>query len=160
MNRKNYPLLLLILAACISIAAGVSAARNEQSGSEGRALANAYLAGMEAGDFDKLDALFLPDGRSNILENASDEGSWEHYRDHHLKPEMETALNFKFNVSKETEERFGDAILVQQVGTFSVDVADETRHYRVAVSYVIVKDGSKLSIAHLHWSSRPSPKKE
>ena len=104
---------------------------------------------------DKLTALFLTDGRSSILENASDEGSWEHYRDHHLKPEMEAAKNFRFKVAKESEERFGEAILVRQTGSFTIEVNGEMRKYRAAVSYIIVTDGGQPRIAHLHWSSRP-----
>lgn len=160
MAGKRNPLLLIVLAACFSVAAGVSFPRNDPQHSEGLSLAHEYLTGMEVGDLDRIGALFLPDGRSNILENASDEGSWEHYRDHHLKREMEAARNFKFKISKESEERFGDGILVRQVGTFSVDVADETRHYRVAVSYVMIRDGGMLLIAHLHWSSRPARNQE
>ena len=103
-------------------------------------------------------AVFLPDGRSSILENASDEGTWEHYRDHHLKPELGAASNFQFTVTDEKEERFGSASLVRQVGTFSIQVEGEARMYRMAVTYVIVSDAGEPKIAHLHWSSRPEEK--
>ncbi len=134
--------------------------QGEQPSQDGRAVSRAYLAGMESGDLDALTALFLTDDRSSILENASDEGSWEHYRDHHLAPEMDVAQNFRFAIAEEAEERFGDTILVKQTGTFTVDVRGETRHYRVAVSYLMVVQDDELRIAHLHWSSRPAPKSE
>ncbi len=121
-------------------------------------LARAYLEGMEAGRLDALDELFLPDGGSSILENASDEGSWEHYRDHHLKPEMESTNDFSFTVTDEKEQRFGSTSLVRQVGTFTIQVGDEQRAYRAAVSYLVVEDAGSLKIAHLHWSSRPKRK--
>ena len=120
----------------------------------GLVVAGAYIAGMEAGNLDALSALFISDEKSSILENASKEGSWEYYRDHHLAPEMEVVKNFKFEIAVESEKSFGDAILVEQVGAFSVDVNDETRDYRVAVSYLMVREGDGLRIAHLHWSSR------
>ncbi len=147
----------LLCAAIIgaSVATAMAVVQEEQSGPDGRAIAQAYIAGMESGDLDKLTDLFLPDDRSSILENASDEGSWEHYRDHHLKPEMEAAKNFRFTVAKESEERFGEAILVRQTGSFTVEVKGEMRKYRAAVSYVIVTEGDRARIAHLHWSSRP-----
>ncbi len=61
---------------------------------------------METGRLDELNGLFLPDGQSNILENASNEGSWEHHRDHHIKPEMEATSNFRVNITDETETRY------------------------------------------------------
>ncbi len=155
MTRKSVSILVCAVTVCVSVATAMAVAQGEHSGLDGRAIAQAYIAGMESGDLDKLTTLFLPDGRSSILENASDEGSWEHYRDHHLKPEMEAAINFRFTVVKESEERFGEAILVRQMGSFTVEVNGETREYRVAVSYVIVTDDDGARIAHLHWSSRP-----
>ncbi len=145
------------VAATLVIAAVTSVGRSPGSppAAEGLSIARAYLSGMNAGEIAALDRLFLPDGRSSILENASDEGSWEHYRDHHLKPEMEASKNFRFTAAKESEERFGDVILVRQTGSFTVEVNGEMRKYRAAVSYVIVTEGDRLCIAHLHWSSRP-----
>ena len=95
---------------------------------------------------------------SSLLENASDEGNWEQYRDHHLKPELAAAPNFRFTVTDEKEERFGSTSLVRQVGTFSIQVEGEARMYRMAVTYVIVSDAGEPKIAHLHWSSRPEQK--
>ncbi len=145
------------VAATLVIAAVTAVGRSPGSppAAEGLSIARAYLGGMNAGEIAALDRLFLPDGRSSILENASDEGSWEHYRDHHLKPEMEAARNFRFTAVKESEEHFGDVILVRQTGSFTVEVEGEMRKYRAAVSYLIVEDAGGLRIAHLHWSSRP-----
>ncbi len=126
---------------------------------EGLSIARAYLSGLNTGHLAALDRLFLPEGRSSILENASDEGSWEHYRDHHLKPEMENALNFKFTVTDEKSERFESTLLVRQVGKFTVQVGEEARAYRAAISYVIIEDAGELRIAHLHWSSRRQQEK-
>ena len=130
----------------------------ESSQADSLSIARAYMKGMETGRLDELDKLFLPDGQSNILENASNEGSWEHYRDHHLKPEMEAASNFRVTVTDETETRFDSTILVRQVGTFSMEVKGELRKYRMAVTYLIVDHAGKPKIAHIHWSSRPERK--
>ncbi len=148
-------LILSVAIACVSVAAAVGVAQDKTAGIDGLGVAKAYIAGMEAGDLEALTELFIGDDRSSILENASDEGSWEHYRDHHLKPEMDAVKNFRFEIAKETEESFGGTVLVQQTGTFTVEVQDEVRSYRVAVSYVIVMENEQARIAHLHWSSRP-----
>ncbi len=121
----------------------------------GLTVAHAYIAGMEAGNLDALSALFLADEKSSILENASNEGNWEYYSEHHLAPEMEAVKGFKFDIAQESEKSFGDSILVEQTGTFTIELNDETLHYRVAVSYLMVKENHQLKIAHLHWSSRP-----
>ena len=131
---------------------------SDSSPANGLSLARAYIKGMETGRLDELDGLFLPDGKSNILENASNEGSWEHYRDHHLKPEMEATSNFRVDITDEAETRFGSTILVRQVGTFSMEVKGELRKYRMAVTYLIVDHAGKPKIAHIHWSSRPERK--
>ena len=102
-----------------------------------------------------LSALFIADGKSSILENASNEGSWEYYSEHHLAPEMEAVKAFKFDIAQESEKPFGDTILVEQTGTFTIELNDETLHYRVAVSYLLTHENHQLKIAHLHWSSRP-----
>ena len=123
-------------------------------------MARAYIEVMETGDLASADKLFLDGDRSVILENASNEGSWENYRDHHLAPEIEHADGFRFTLKEESESRFGSTIIVHQVGSFSVKLGDETREFRVAVSYVIVRDRGENRIAHLHWTSRPAPAKK
>ena len=121
-------------------------------------LARDYLKGMEAGNMDALNALFLPNERSSVLENASDEGSWEHYRDHHLAPELKESPDFKFTIEKEAEDRFGSTIVVRHLGRFTVKVGEEVRPFRAAVTYVIVDETGTVKIAHLHWSSRAERK--
>ncbi len=148
----------LVVLTVASLALIAQSGPSESSQADGLSLARAYIKGMETGRLDELDGLFLPDGQSNILENASNEGSWEHYRDHHLKPEMEAASNFKVNITDETETRFDSTILVRQVGTFSMEVKGELRKYRMAVTYLIVDHAGKPKIAHIHWSSRPERK--
>ncbi len=154
MTRMRVSLLCAVIV-WVCAATAMAVGQGESSGMDGRAIARAYIAGMESGDLDELTVLFRTNGRSSILENASDEGSWEQYRDHHLKPEMEAAKNFRFTVVKESEERFGEAILVRQTGSFTVEVKGEMRKYRAAVSYIIVTENRQPRIAHLHWSSRP-----
>lgn len=156
MNDRPRAAIIGILAfLAVASVVGARSAQDTGAGESALSIARAYLAGMEAGQLDAIDPLFLADGRSSILENASDEGSWEHYRDHHLKPEMKTSSEFRFTVTSETEQRFGPTTLVRQVGTFTIQVGEQQRLYRAAISYLVVEDAGRLKIAHLHWSSRP-----
>ena len=134
--------------------AGTAADKPPKLNSPAIELTRAYVKGMEAGKLDGLNELFLPKERSSVLENASDEGSWEHYRDHHLAPEMKEAPDFKFTIEKEAEDRFGSTSVVRQLGNFTVTVNGVARSFKSAVTYVIIEEAGKPKIAHLHWSSR------
>lgn len=136
-------------------------AKKDSGADSAASVARAYIAACEKGDLDALNALFLSDGKATVLENASDEGTWENYRDHHLAPELKEMPGFKFTVEKETEQKLGMAAdaasIVRQVGSFTVPDPQQPaakRAYRAAVTYVIVTDAGKPKIAHLHWSSR------
>ena len=156
---RSFCVLGFVVLTVASLALIAQSQPSDSSKADGLSIARAYMKGMETGRLDELNKLFLPDGKSNILENASNEGSWEHYRDHHLKPEMEATSNFRVKVTDETVTRFDSTILVRQVGTFSMEVKEELRKYRMAVTYLIVDHAGKPKIAHIHWSSRPERKK-
>lgn len=128
-----------------------------QADSPALRLAHAYLGACEKADRNALDALFLTNGRATVLENASDEGAWEQYRDHHLMPELEGMKGITFTLETEAEQKFGTTSIVRQTGWFMVpDPVDEDqpRKIQAAVTYVIVEDAGSPKIVHLHWSSR------
>ena len=161
MSRSLTVIGMVVAIVIIGVSGPVIAQVGSGSGSpgkEGLKIARAYLKGLEQSKLGDLDRLFLAGERSSILENASDEGSWEHYRDHHLGPEMKEISGFKFTVSKEREDRFGSTLVVRQIGRFSMKVGKEDRSYKMAVTYVMVEDSGALKIAHMHWSSRADRK--
>lgn len=124
-------------------------------------VARGYLAACGKADAEALDALFLDKRRATVSENASDEGAWETYRDHHLMPEMKEMPGFVMTVSKEDVQTFGATSIVRQIGSFTVpdpNHPDAPKVYRAAVTYVIVDEGGTPKIAHLHWSSRAEKK--
>lgn len=128
---------------------------------EAQQLARTYIKGLEDGKLSALNELFLPFERSTVTENASDEGSWEHYRDHHLTPELKELPGFKFTVEKQKADRLAGAILVRHFGTFTIappKPGEEAKAYRAAVSYVVIVENERPRIAHLHWSSRAERK--
>ncbi|MEQ9287805.1 MAG: nuclear transport factor 2 family protein [Cyclobacteriaceae bacterium] len=55
----------------------------------------AYKAGVESLSTKDLSTLFVPE--SQIYESGSDEGSFDHYLDHHLAPELKQFESFDFN---------------------------------------------------------------
>jgi hypothetical protein len=125
--------------------------------------ARAYLAACGRADVEALNALFLGQGRATVSENASDEGTWETYRDHHLVPELKEMPGFVMTVAKEDVQSFGTTSIVRQVGAFAVpdpNHPDAPRKFLAAVTYIVVDDGGTPKIAHLHWSSRAEKKPE
>jgi len=123
--------------------------------------ARAYLAACGTSDTEALNALFLDNGRATVSENASDEGTWETYRDHHLLPELKEMPGFVMTVTKEDVQTFGTTSIVRQIGSFTVPDPNHkeiTKKYLAAVTYVVVDEGGTPKIAHLHWSSRAEKK--
>jgi SnoaL-like protein len=117
-------------------------------------IGRAYLAGISGGDLDDLDQWFVAEEGSSIYENGSNEGSWEHYKEHHLAPEQDAVQNFKFTSKEQSVERCGDGFLVRHVGGFSLEIEGQERNYRAAVSFMLVPTENGPRILHLHWSSR------
>jgi hypothetical protein len=127
------------------------------------AAARGYLAACAKADAAALNALFLDSGRATVSENASDEGTWETYRDHHLLPELKEMPDFKMTLTKEDMQTFGTTTIVRHIGSFTVPDPNHkelTKKYLAAVTYVVVDEGGTQKIAHLHWSSRPERKAE
>ncbi|MBX3403773.1 MAG: hypothetical protein KF699_10225 [Phycisphaeraceae bacterium] len=126
-------------------------------------MARAYLAACGKADVAALDALFLDQGRATVSENASDEGTWETYRDHHLLPELKEMPGFVMTVAKEDVRTFGTTSIVRHTGSFTVpdpNHPDAPRKFLAAVTYIVVDEGGTPKIAHLHWSSRAEKRPE
>lgn len=124
-------------------------------------VARDYLAACGKSDATALNTLFLDRGRATVSENASDEGTWETYRDHHLLPELNEMPGFVMTVTKEDVQTFGTTSIVRQIGSFTVPDPNHkelTKKYLAAVTYVVVDEGGTPKIAHLHWSSRAEKK--
>lgn len=124
-------------------------------------VARAYMAACGKADAAALNALFLDKGRATVTENASDEGTWETYRDHHLIPELKEMPGFAMTIAQEDVQTFGATSIVRQIGSFTVpdpNHKEQTKNYFAAVTYIVVDDGGAPKIAHLHWSSRAEKK--
>lgn len=147
--------LIPIVLLCV-VCAGAFPVQTEEAPDEAAALvvSRAYLEGISGGDLDDLDALFVSGEASSIYENSSDEGTWLHYKEHHLAPEQASVENFKFTTAEEKAERLGTGFLVRHTGGFSLDAGGETLNYNAAVSFALAPTEKGLRILHVHWSSR------
>ncbi|MCC6322972.1 MAG: hypothetical protein IT438_16230 [Phycisphaerales bacterium] len=117
-------------------------------------VARRFQAAMTAGDVAAIDRLFLGNGKATVLENGSDEGTWERYRDEHLKPELKDLAGYQWRTATETESAIGTARLISQTGTFTIGEGKQRKAFFAAITFVVVDDGGAPKVAHMHWSSR------
>jgi hypothetical protein len=117
-------------------------------------LARRFQAARAGGDSVALDGMFLTGGKATVLHNGSDAGTWERYRDEHLKPELRTLGVAGWRTVTETETPFGAATLVGQTVTLIVSEGPREREFSAAVTLLVVDDARTPKIAHMHWSSR------
>lgn len=117
-------------------------------------LARRFQAARAAGDSAALNGMFLSGGKATVLHNGTDAGTWERYRDEHLKPELKTLGVAGWRTVTETETPFGAATLVGQTVTLIASEGPRKREFSVAVSLLVVDDAGTPKIAHMHWSSR------
>ncbi len=118
-------------------------------------IAAAYLDAMEAADLDKAESLFAR--KSSIFEGGGDEGTWKHYREHHIGPELAELRSFKTTRGKPEEERSADGSMAMVA--WPVDYRIELKDGKVVdshstVTFVLVREGDAYRLRHLHWSSR------
>ncbi len=70
---------------------GLSAQAQEQPDTPTR-IADAYLEAIETSDLDRAEALFAHE--SSVFESGGVEGTWQHYREHHIGEELEELASF------------------------------------------------------------------
>ena len=70
------------------------------------AVAAAYLESMEASDLDRAGALFAKE--SSVFESGGVEGTWEHYREHHIGAELEEIASFTIAKGDASAEESAD----------------------------------------------------
>lgn len=117
-------------------------------------LSKQFQTAMTKGDLAAMNKLFLAHGKATVLENGADEGTWEVYRDGHLKAELKELVGYAWNTKAETETRHGSTSIVRQVGTFSAGPDAARRTFAAAITFIVVDEGGTPKIAHMHWSSR------
>ena len=116
----------------------------------------AYLAATAEGDLDAAAALVAADD-SVVFESGGSEGTWSHYREHHLGPEVEMFETFEISMG-EVQTRSSDdgSLAVVTVGLeYDITLRDERQISSTGtVTFSLRADGSRYVIEHMHWSSR------
>jgi hypothetical protein len=115
----------------------------------------AYLDAMETGDLDAAGRLFASE--SSVFESGGQEGTWAHYREHHLGPEIGQIESFQVIRGTPEVETSGDRTmaLVAWPIEYKIALKDERLiESRGTVTFVLTGEPGKYRIRHLHWSSR------
>ena len=121
-------------------------------------VAAAYLDAMESGDLEAAEALFA--SQSSVFEAGGDEGTWQHYRENHIGPELEEFETFAITRGEPEEQTSQDRSMafVAWPIEYRIRLHDErTIESLGAVSFVNELEGAEYRIRHLHWSSRRKP---
>ncbi|MCH7667251.1 MAG: nuclear transport factor 2 family protein [Acidobacteria bacterium] len=118
-------------------------------------VAAAYLEAMEASDLDRAEALFA--GESSVFESGGVEGTWQHYREHHIGAELEEIASFTIAKGEPDEVESVDGSMA--FVTWPIEYTIELKEGRMieskgTVTFVFLREEGQYRIRHLHWSSR------
>lgn len=116
-------------------------------------LARRFQVARAAGDIAALDRLFVGGGKATVLQNGSDAGTWERYRDDHLKPELMAIGATAWRTVTESQASFGATTIVSQTVILTGGEGSKKRELSAAVTLVVVDDGGTPKVVHMHWSS-------
>lgn len=118
-------------------------------------VASAYLETMDTGDLEMAESLFAR--KSSIFEAGGEEGTWQHYREHHIGPELAEFSSFKTTRGKPEEEISADgsmAFVAWPIEYRIVQKDGKSGDSKGTVTFVLVREGDAYRIRHMHWSSR------
>lgn len=128
----------------------------EVTGSPAEVVA-AYLEATAAGDLGRAAALVLDE--SVVFESGGNEGTWSHYREHHLGPEVAQFAAFEIRPGKmaTTTSRDGSLALVTLPLEYDITLEGDGRRIESAgtATFSLSLTDGRYRIAHVHWSSRP-----
>ena len=118
-------------------------------------VARNYLLALDNNDLDTAGALFADE--SSIFENGGNEGTWSHYREHHLQPEVESIVSFKTTLGEPdvASSKDGTMAVVTWPIEYHIELnEDRSIDSKGVVTFVLVRVEERYRIQHLHWSSR------
>ena len=132
-------------------AAHMAAMNDDIAGAE--AALTSYRQALTARDADAMAALFAED--SFIYENGKDEGSFTHYMEHHLGPELDAITSFTFGNPTLAVTRMGHMAFGRETYTYRIELADGRVIDREGVATsVLTHDADGWKIVQYHSSSR------
>jgi len=132
-------------------AAHMAAMNDDIAGAE--AALTSYRQALTARDADAMAALFAED--SFIYENGKDEGSFTHYMEHHLGPELDAITSFTFGNPTLAVTRMGHMAFGRETYTYRIELADGRVIDREGIATsVLAHDADGWKIVQYHSSSR------
>jgi len=128
------------------------AAMNDDVAGAEAALA-AYRNALTARDAAAMTALFAE--QSYIYENGKDEGSFTHYMEHHLGPELDAIASFTFGDPTVAVTRMGHMAYGRETYTYRIELSDgQVIDREGAATSVLAHDADGWKIVQYHSSSR------
>lgn len=130
----------------------------EEDSSGAAAVLVAYREALTARDASAITALFAE--QSSVFENGKDEGTFAHYMEHHLGPEIDAITSFTFGEPSVAVTRVGHMAFGRETYTYRIALTDGRVIDRegVATSVLHHDDESGWKIVQYHSSSR-APRK-
>jgi len=117
----------------------------------------AYREALVSGDSDAMTSLFAEE--SVVFENGKDEGSFAHYMEHHLGPELHAIKSFTFTDPTVAVKRMGHMAFGRETYNYRIELADGRIIDREGVATSVLKhDAEGWKIVQYHSSSR-APRK-
>lgn len=115
----------------------------------------AYFKATAAGDLDAAAGLVRED--SSVFESGGNEGTWAHYREHHLGPEVDQIATFEVALGELSTSSSDDGSLavVTVPVEYDITLKDKREFSSVGtVTFALRADAEQYTIEHVHWSSR------
>jgi len=117
----------------------------------------AYRTAIQKLDSTEMSALFFEE--SQVFENGKSEGSFAHYFEQHLGPELGHIKSFTFTDPKITVTEYGNMAIADESYGYVIVLKDGRTIERTGVATSVLKrDGANWKILQYHSSSR-APKK-
>lgn len=116
----------------------------------------AYKSGIEALSVEGLSDLFMKD--SEVYESGGVEGSFDHYLDHHLAPELKAFESFKFGDHKITTMIDLPYAFTTETYYYTIVLASDPRtiSQKGVATSILKKVDNKWRILKTHTSARAS----
>jgi ketosteroid isomerase-like protein len=120
---------------------------------DAKAVLVAYREAISARDADAMTALFTEE--SSVFESGNDEGTFAHYMEHHLGPELDAITSFTFGDATVAVTRMGHVTYGRETYTYRIELSDGRGIEREGVATsVLHHDADGWKIVQYHSSSR------
>ncbi len=145
----------LVTGLALALAAPVALDAQETDEETIRSLIESIAAKAQSGDLDALDDVYAEGPGVHIIEGAGVNHGWADYRDHHLKPELESFENFSYRYHSVEPVVRGDVSWASFQYELSVDTERGHMEMEGRGTAVLERIEGSWRVVHLHTSGRP-----